>query len=97
MIAYGIGIISLIKDLKWKIPDITHTWYADDAGYLGKFARLDTYVDLLTRQSLGQGYHPNMTKSVLIVRPEIFEAGKVFEVRHGFRVCTGARYLGGYI
>ena len=43
------------------------------------------------------GYHPKPTKSVLIVRPENLAAGKLFGRRHRFNVCTGARYLGGYI
>ena len=38
-----------------------------------------------------------MYKSVLIVRSENFEAGKVFRARHRFKVCKGAPYLGGYI
>ena len=40
---------------------------------------------------------PEPTKSVLIEHPENIKAGKVFGARHGFRVCTGAHYLGGYI
>ena len=51
----------------------------------------------MTRQGPGWGYHPEPTKSVLIVRPENIEAEKVFGQRHRFRVCTGTRYLGGYI
>ena len=35
--------------------------------------------------------------SVLIILMENLEAGKEFGSRHGFKVCTGARYLGGYI
>ena len=46
---------------------------------------------------MGQGYHPESTKSVLIVRRENIEAEKVFGRRHRFKVCTGARYLGVYI
>ena len=49
MIAYGIGILPLIKNPKRAIPDVTQPWYTDDAGDLGTFARLDTYFDLLTR------------------------------------------------
>ena len=37
MIAYGIGIIPLIKNLKQEIPDVTQPCYADDAGVLGTF------------------------------------------------------------
>ena len=31
------------------------------------------------------------------MNPESLEAGKVFGQLHGFKVCTGGRYLGGYI
>ena len=97
MIVYGIGILPLIKNLKRAIPDITQPWYTDDAVSLGTFARLETYFYLLTLQGLGRGYHPKLIKSVLILCPDNLEAGKVFGRRHGFRVCTGACYLGGYI
>ena len=40
MIAYGIGILPRINNLKQEIPDVTHPWYVDDAGALGTFARL---------------------------------------------------------
>ena len=33
----------------------------------------------------------------MIVNFDNIEAGKEFGARHGFKVCTGARYLGGYI
>ena len=59
------------------------------------FARLETYLYLLTRQVMRQGYHPNPTKSLIIVRLDNIKSGKVFGARHVFRVCTGARYLGG--
>ena len=60
-------------------------------------ARLETYFDSLKRQGLGRGYHPDPTKSVLIVCPDNIDPGKLSGARHGFRVCTGARYPGGYI
>ena len=40
MIVYRIGILPLIKNLKREIPDVTQTWYADDARDLGTFTRL---------------------------------------------------------
>ena len=52
MIAYGIGILPLIKNLKRAIPDVIQTWYTNDAGDLGTFERLETYFDFLTRQGL---------------------------------------------
>ena len=78
MIAYGIGILPLIKNLKQEIPDVTQTWYADYAGALGTFSRIETYFDLLTRQGLGRGYYPKPYKSVLISHPENLEAVKEF-------------------
>ena len=97
MIAYSIGILPLIKNLKQEIPDVTQPWYSDDAVDLGTSAILETYFYSLTRQGPGRGYHPEPSKSVLIVRLENVEAGKLFGRRHGFKVCTGAHYLGGYI
>ena len=78
MIAYGIGILPLIKNLKRAIPDVIQPWYTDAAGALGTFARLETYFDSLTCQGPGRGYHPKPSKSVLIVRPDHIEAVKVF-------------------
>ena len=78
MISYGIGILPLINNLKWEIPDITHPWYADKYGALGTFARLETYFHLLTLQGPGQEYYPKPPKSVLIIRPKNLETGKAF-------------------
>ena len=61
------------------------------------FAILETYFDLLTRQGPGRGYYPEPSKGILIVHLDNLEAGKLFGARHGFKVCTGARYMGGYI
>ena len=33
----------------------------------------------------------------MIVHPDNPEARKMFGASHGFKVCTGAHYLGGYI
>ena len=61
------------------------------------FSRIETYFILLTRQVPGHGYYPKLSKSLLIVHPEDLKAGKEFGARYGFKVCTGARYLRGYI
>ena len=95
MITYGIGILPLIKNLKHDIHNITKPWYADNSGTLGTLARIETYFNLLTRQDPGHGYYPEPQTSVLIVNLDNLEAGKVFGARHRFKVCMGARYLGG--
>ena len=53
MIVYRIGILPLINNLRWEIPDFTHTWYAGNTRALGTFARIGTYFNSLTRQGLG--------------------------------------------
>ena len=78
MIVYLIGILPLINNIKREIPDTTQPCYADDAGALDAFTRLETYFDSLTRKGPGRGYHPKTTNSVLIVRLENLEAGKLF-------------------
>ena len=37
MIAYGIGVLLLIRHLQQEHPRVTHPWYADDSGAGGKF------------------------------------------------------------
>ena len=69
MTAYVIRILLLINNLKQEIPDVTQPWYAEYAGALGILARLDTYFDLLICHGPGRGYHPDLTKSILIVQP----------------------------
>ena len=89
MIAYGIVILPRINDLKGDIPDITQPWYADNAGALGTFARIETYFNSLTHQGPGNGFDPKPSKSVLIVHPENLEAGKEF------RACAQAHGISG--
>ena len=97
MILYGIGILPLIKNRKRGMPDVAQPWYARDAGALGTFARIETYFNFLTRQSLGCVYYPEPSKSVLIVHLENLESVKEFVARHRFNVCTVSLYLVGYI
>ena len=44
MIAYGIGILPLIKNTKLDIPDVTKPWYSDNARALGTLARIETHL-----------------------------------------------------
>ena len=97
IIAYGIFILPLIKNLKHNIPDVTQPQYAENARDLGTFARIETYFNFLTRQGPECGYYPGPSKSMLIVHPDNLEAGKYFGECHKFKVFTGARYLGGCI
>ena len=55
MVAYGIGILLLTKQLKAEFPDVTHPWYADDVGALSMIANVELYFNLLKIYGLGSG------------------------------------------
>ena len=97
MIAYGIGILPLINNLNPEIPDVTQPWCADDARALSTFSRIETYIDVLRCQGPRCRYYTKPSKNVLIVHTKDIMAGKKFWVRHGFKMCKGAHYFGGYI
>ena len=76
MLAYVIGIISLIKCLKSIYPDVTQPWYTDSAGVLGMFNHLEKYFRALKCNGPAQGYFPNTTKRILLVhlkKPDVVE------------------------
>ena len=75
-------------------PDFMQPWYADNAGALGMFNHLENYFKALKRNVVERGYFPDPTKSILVVHPQNLELGEEFRQRHGFKVFTGARYIG---
>ena len=97
MVAYGVGIIPLIKLPKAEFPEVTHTWYNEDYGAIGTFANVELYFNSLQRFVLGLGYYPEPTKIIIIMHPYNIESIKRFGLCHGFKLCTDARYLGGFI
>ena len=97
MIAYGIGILPLINNLKREIPNVTQPWYSDNAGSLVAFARIETYFYSLTWNGPGRRYYLESSNSVLILHPENIKAGKEFGARQIFKVFPSAHYLGGSI
>ena len=62
MVAYIIGILLLIKNLKAEFPDATHPYYDDYSGAQRTFARVKPYFNLLKRIGPGQGYYPKPSK-----------------------------------
>ena len=47
MVAYGIGILLLIKIMKVEFTDVTHPWRADDSGALVTFKNIELYFNSL--------------------------------------------------
>ena len=58
------------------------------------FAIIKDFFHSLEQKVPRHGYYPEPSKSVLILHLENLEDGKLFSQRHGFKVCTGASYLG---
>ena len=70
MFAYGIGVLLMIKQLKAAYPDITHPWYAENAGSLGTYNNIELYFNFIKESSPGCGYYPKHSKIYLIVHPD---------------------------
>jgi hypothetical protein len=68
MFAYGIGIMSLIHQLKAEFPQVEQPWYVDDTGAGAKFDEIERFFRRLCEIGPLFGYYPEPTKSILIVR-----------------------------
>ena len=66
-------------------------------GSWGEFDEIETVFNLLLPNRLAQGYFPEPTKSVLVVKPTVIKRAKARFDHLGFQVTTGTRYLGGFI
>ena len=82
----------LIKDLKSAYTDVTHTWYADDYGTLGKFDNLEICFNSLKCHDPAQGYYPDTTKIILIVHLKISNRGNYLAGVMGLR-CARAHFI----
>jgi hypothetical protein len=100
MFCYGIGILPMIKHLKTLYPDLKQPWYADDAGALGSFDDIIRMFTELVRIGPDFGYFPNPSKSILVTPATKLEyAEQHFNQTYdlGFKICSGHRYLGGFV
>ena len=97
MVAYGMEILPLIRELQQSHPGVTHPWYAYDAGAGGTFGWIWYHLDdMMVRGNL-QGYSPNATKSILVVSPQNIQRAEAFFWGYGLQIVTGRRYLGVFV
>lgn len=95
MAMYALAITPLINELCNQCPEASQVWFADDSTAVSKCTALRKRWDLLCTSGPKYGYHPNASKSFLIVK-ELF----VNEARRGFKdtnviiTSEGARHLG---
>ena len=97
MIAYGIGVLPLIRVLQVDHPQVYQPWYADDAGAWGRFQDIMAHFRDLQLKGPARGYFSNPTKSILVVSEKNVPRAKAYFRGMGIKVVTGSRYLGGYI
>ena len=97
MIAYGIGVLILIRDLRRAYPRVTQTWYADDVGAGGKFEEIMDHFRDLQLKGPARGYYPEPTKRILVVAERNVARAKEYFRGMGIKVVTGSRYLGGFL
>ena len=97
MIAYGIGFLLLIQELREAHPHVTQPWYADEAGAGGTFIDVKAHFQDLQARRPARGYYPDLTKSILVVAPGNVARAKEHFRGLGIRVVTGHRYLGGFL
>ena len=96
MVMYAVAIIPLLKSVA--IEGATQAWYADDGGAGGKVMRVRKWWDKLVEKGPLYGYHPNPSKSVLLVKPQYHkEAVEAFADTSVVIRCDGCRYLGAAI
>ena len=76
MVAYGIYVIPLIKQLKVTYRVVTQPWYADNVGSLGMYNNIKLYFNLLGQSRPGCGYYLEPSKIVMIVNPDNIETVK---------------------
>ena len=67
MIAYGIGVPPLIRELRGAHPWVTQPWYADATGAGGKLPQIMEHLRDLQAGGPDWGYYPEPTKSILVV------------------------------
>ena len=69
MIAYGIKVLPLIRELRGSHPRIAQPWYADNAGAGGEFTNILEHLRDLQARGSDRGYYPEPIKIILVVDP----------------------------
>ena len=91
MIAYGIGVLPLIRELRGAHPRVTQPWYADDAWARGNCMHILAYHWDWQAQGPPRGYLPEPTKIILVVAPLNVAWAEEFFRGMGIKMVTAVR------
>ncbi|CEL92308.1 unnamed protein product, partial [Vitrella brassicaformis CCMP3155] len=72
-------------------------WYADDTSALDKLHGILVWFRALRRIGPSYGYHPEIAKCFLVVKPELEQIARELFEPEGVQIVTGKRFLGGYV
>ena len=88
---YSLGVTPLVKVLS---PHCFQIWYADDAGAAGNLEGIKTWWDALCSKGPALSYHPEPTKSWLVVKPDYKDKARaVFKGLDVKITVEGRKYL----
>ena len=98
MAFYALTTVPLIQRLMKDHPAIRQIWYADDSGGAGRLLKLRAWLETVITLGKLYGYHVNVDKTVLLVKPGLVEkAQQIFQSTGVLIVAEGTRYLGSAI
>ena len=98
MAMYALATVPLIHLLSNNSPDVKQAWYADDATGAGSCEKLRHWWDEIVRLGPAYGYHPNSSKTYLIVKEEHeSKAKELFADTDVHITINGKRHLGAAI
>ena len=99
MAFYAIATRPLIEKLRAHNPGIKQVWFADDAAASGSIESLKEFWESIQRDGSDFGYHPNASKSVLIVKnpANLSEAKRIFQDMNIIITSDGERHLGAVV
>jgi hypothetical protein len=87
MVAFGLGLMPLIRCLKEELPTVHQPcWYADNAADASSFSKIREFMNFLEKHGPSYGYFPEPSKSILIVTPENKAAAESAFANKGSRV-----------
>ena len=95
MAMYALATLPIIHQLRHSFPTVQQVWYADDATSSGSCSDLRAWWDQLQKLGPIFGYHPNSSKTYLVVKEEHEEKAKALFADTNVHITIhGKRHLG---
>lgn len=98
MSIYAISVVPIISSLVVDHPNAQQVWFADDSAAGGALFALFQWWQSLCELGPQYGYHPNASKTWLVVKPDHLEAASTAFAGTGVQITDqGRQYLGAAI